>query len=383
MKRKFYLSVLFISLIVVMTGCKTASRLYETGDYDEAVELAVKKLQKKNDDESLKSVLQNAYRFAVDQHESKIRTHLLNNNELKWEWVYNEYSLLQKLYNAIRRSPEATDLVNTTDYSSYLTTYAEKAADIRYERGMRWMVRNDKQSFRNAFAEFNQALFFKPGDYDIKSKLDEAYQNAVVNVIVMPLDNYGYRYVSNNDFELRNFENDILRKLKYHSNNKFVNFYSDGDIHRSGIRPDQFIDFRFNTMNIGRVREEISKRVVSKEVVVKETVYKPDSVVKEYKKIYATIQTTKRILNSAATMLVNIRDDQGRRLWSNDFRGGHSWVTEFATYTGDERALSESDKELLNRNRAYPPREEEIIRHIISDIQENLYHRLRDYYNRY
>ncbi len=366
-----------------MTGCKTASKLYETGDYDEAVELAVKKLQKKNDDESLKSVLQNAYRYAVDQHESKIRNLSVNNNELKWEWIYKEYTQLQKLYNAIHRSPEANELVNTIDYSSYLTSYAEKAADTRYERGVKWMDRNDKQSFRNAYVEFNQALSFKPGDYDIKSMRDEAYQKAVVNVIIMPLDNFGYRYTSYNDFELRNFENEIFRKLKYHSNNKFVNFYTDWDASRSGIRPDQFIDFRFNTMNIGRVRDEVSKRVVSRDVLVRETVYKPDSVVKEYKKVYATIHTTRRIMNSVGTMLVNIRDEHGRRLWSNDFRGGHSWISEFATYTGDERALSENDKMLLNRRGAYPPREEDIIRHIINDIQENLYSRLRDYYNRY
>jgi hypothetical protein len=136
-------------------------------------------------------------------------------------------------------------------------------------------------------------------------------------------------------------------------------------------------------MNFGRVRDEVSKRVVSKDIVVKETVYKPDSVVREYKKVYATIHITKRIMNSTGNMMVNIRDGNGHRLWSDDFRGSHSWITEFATYTGDERALSESDKQLINRNRDYAPQEDEIMRHIISDIKNNLYTRLRDFYNRY
>lgn len=383
MTRKFYLSILLFSFLVVIAGCKTATKLYESGDYDEAVELAVKKLQKKNNDEDLKSVLQNAYRFAVDQHESKIRNLSGNNNELKWEWIYNEYSLLQKLYHAVRRSPEAFQLVNAIDYSSYMSTYAKQAADVRYERGMRWMDRNDKQSFRNAYHEFNSALRFKPGDYTIKSKLDEAYQNAVVNVIIMPMDNYRYRYSSNNDHELRNFENDLLRNLRYHGGNQFIKFYNEWDARSRNIRPDQFIDFRFNTMNIGRVRDEVNKREVSKDIVIKEIVYRPDSIVKEYKKVFATMHATKRTMNSTGNMMVNIRDGNGRWLWSDDFRGSHNWVTEFATYTGDERALSENDKELLNRPKNYPPQEDDIMRQIINDINSNLYSRLRDYYNRY
>lgn len=383
MSRKFYLSILLLSFFVSITGCKTATKLYESGDYDEAVELAVKKLQKKNNDEELKSVLQNAYRFAVDQHESKIRNLSGNNNELKWEWIHNEYSLLQKLYHAVRRSPVAFQLVNAIDYSSYMSTYAEQAADVRYERGMRWMDRNDKLSFRNAYNEFNSSLRFKPGDYTIKSKLDEAYQNAVVNVIIMPMDNYQYTYSSNNDHELRNFENDLLGKLRYQGGNQFIKFYNEWDARSQNIRPDQFIDFRFNTMNVGRVRDEVNKREASKDIVVKEIVYKPDSIVKEYKKVFATILTTKRMMNSTGNMLVNIRDGNGRWLWSDNFRGSHNWVTEFATYTGDERALSESDKDLLNRSRNYPPQEDDILRQIINDINTNLYNRLRDYYNRY
>jgi hypothetical protein len=136
-------------------------------------------------------------------------------------------------------------------------------------------------------------------------------------------------------------------------------------------------------MNIGRVRDEVNKREVSKEIVVKEIVYRPDSIVKEYKKVFATIHTTKRTMNSTGNMLVNIRDGNGRWLWSDDFKGSHNWVTEFATYTGDERALSESDKELLNRSRNFPPHEDDIMRQIINDINSNLNSRLRDYYNRY
>src|SRR5687767_794942 len=383
MKAKFYTLVAFFGLSVWMISCKTASKLYDKGNYDEAVELAVKKLQKKPGDGEIKALMQNAYRYAVDDHEARIRNLSEDNNELKWEWIYNEYASLQRLHDAIRRSPEASNVIHATDYSSYMNTYRDKAADARYERGLRWMERNDRMGYRNAFTEFQAALGFKPGDFTIKTKMDEAYSNAVMHVVLMPVDNYNYRYSSHNDYALRNLESELLRNLQYHTNTPFVKFYSMWEARSRNIQPDQFIDIRFNTMNIGRYRDDRSTREVSKEVVIKETVYRPDSIVKEYGRVTARITTTRRTMHSDGNLLVNIRDNNNRWVWNDNFRGDHDWTTEFATYTGDERALSESDKQLINHSPQNAPHEDEIIRHILQGITNNLHYRIRDYYNRY
>jgi len=57
--RKIYILVSLIAFILLVASCKTASKLYDKGNYDEAVQLAVKKLQKKPDDE-MRALLQNA-----------------------------------------------------------------------------------------------------------------------------------------------------------------------------------------------------------------------------------------------------------------------------------------------------------------------------------
>jgi hypothetical protein len=365
----------------LISGCKTASKLYDKGNYDEAVELAVKKLQKKPDDD-MRSLLQNAYHYAVNDHETRIRQLSDNTNELKWEWIYNEYASLQRLHEAIHRSPEAMAIVNATDYSSYLTTYADKAADIRVERGMAWMDKNNKMSFRNAYNEFAVALQYRPGDLSISDLKNEAYENAVIYVVVMPMEGRRYRYSSNDAYEMRNFENNLLHQLQHHSGNQFVKFYSSSDANSRNIQADQFIDFRFSTLNVGRTRDEKSTREVSKDIVVKETVYRPDSVVKEYKKVFAKITTVKRTVLSEGNLQINARDFSGRRLWSDNLSGNHNWCTEFSTYTGDERALSDNDKALVNRRQDYPPAEDEIIRCIINEINNNMPGRLRNYYSR-
>ena len=378
--RKIY-TLFTLGFVLFVAGCKTASKLYDKGNYDEAVELAVKKLQKKPDDE-MRALLQSAYQYAVNDHETRIHQISHNTNDLKWEWIYSEYASLQKLYEAIHRSPEALAIVNPADYSSYLHTYADKAADTRFQRGMMWMDKNDKLSFRNAYNEFGVALQYRPGDLTLTERRNEAYENAVVNVVVMPMGNSRYRFSSYNNHEITNFENDLLRQLQYNAGNQFVKFYSSWDANTRNIQVDQFVDFRFSTFNLGRTRDERSTREVSKEIVVKETVYRPDSIVKEYKKVVAKITTTKRTMLSEGNLQINIRDASGRWLWNDNISGNHNWFTEFSTYTGDERALSESDKQLVNHRQDYPPHEDEITRCIINEINSNISGRVRNYFSR-
>ncbi|HEU4861070.1 MAG TPA: hypothetical protein VFT15_14585 [Chitinophagaceae bacterium] len=378
--RKIYTLVSLIGIVLLIAGCKTAAKLYDKGNYDEAVELSVKKLQKKPDDE-MRSLLQSAYHYAVNDHETRIHQLSDNTNELKWEWIYNEYASLQRLYEAIHRSPEALAVVRPADYSSYLNTYADKAATTRFDRGMQWMNNNDKMSFRHAYTEFEAALQYRPGDLTIIDRKNEAFQLAVINVVVMPMESNRYRYSSYNDYGVRSFETDLLRQLQYNNGNRFVKFYSSWDANSKHIQADQFIDVRFRTWDLGRTRDENSIREVSKEIVVKETVYRPDSVVKEYKKVFAKIKTTRRTMDSEGNLQVNIRDANGRWLWSDDVRGNHNWYTEFVTYTGDERALGDSDKQLVNRRQEHPPHEDEIIRCIMNEINSNMLSRVRNYYS--
>jgi tetratricopeptide (TPR) repeat protein len=388
--RKIYTVVSLIAFILLAVGCKTASKLYDKGNYDEAVQLAVKKLQKKPDDE-MRALLQSAYQYAVNDHETRIHQLSDNTNDLKWEWIYAEYSSLQRLYEAIHRSPEALSIVDPTDYSSYLHTYADKAADTRFQRGMMWLSagttqsdrdKNDKLSFRNAYHEFEAALQYRPGELTFIERRNEAYENAVINVVVMPMENNRYRFSSYNNFDITNFENELLRQLRYTGGNQFVKFYNSWDANSQNIQADQFVDLRFSTFDIGRTRDERSTREVSKDIVVKETVYRPDSVVKEYKKVFAKITTTKRTMLSEGNLQINIRDASGRWLWSDDIRGNHNWCTEFSTYSGDERALSESDKQLVNRRQDHPPQEDEITRCIINEINSNMCGRVRNYFSR-
>ena len=281
MKLKFYITI-FISLSFLTFSCKTASKLYEKGNYDEAVELAAKKLQKDPDDAKLIDIISNSYNYAVNDHESRIRNHSLSQNELKYEWIYNEYVSLQRMYEAIYKVPSVLAIVKPIDYSDYLVTYAQKAGDVRYERGIAFMQRYTKKSYQDAYREFQVALRFNPGDRDATIKLNEAYEFALTNVVILPMQQQGGYVYSSYNVNSNNLDDQLIRNLQYNSGNQFVKFYSAWDARSKAIRIDQEVDMRVATIDIGRQFDNRSSRKVSKEIVVKETVYRPDSVVKEY-----------------------------------------------------------------------------------------------------
>ena len=380
MKIKFYLLLVLCGSLFFFS-CTNAKKLYQKGRYDEAVTLAAKKLGKKPNDASTLDILQNAYRFAVEDHESRIRNYSNSNSELRFENIYGEYTSLQYLYEAIRRSPSVYAIVQPTDYSSYITTYKEEAGNARFERGLELLDQNNKQSSREAYYEFQKALALKPGDLSIKQKMEESYANALTHVVILPLTRYGYQYGSYN-FDYQNFNYNILRYLDNNSRSQFVKYYSQSGPASQDIQPDNVVDMRFSDVNIGRYRDQRSIREVSRQVVAKEIVIKKDSVVKEYITVKAKITTTTRTIQANALLQATVRDYNDRRLWSDTYRGDYSWTYSFATYTGDERALSDDDKKIINQREQWPPSNDEIIRIIMDDVQRKTECGISEYFNR-
>ena len=378
---KFY-SLLLGCTIVVAFSCKTASKSYQKGNYDDAIERGVKKLQKDPYDYETKDLVQKSYNYAVSQHEDQIRILSNSRNDSRYERIYQEYAELQRLYDMVHEYPAVAQIIKTTDYSEYVNTYRDKTADMHIEKAEKWQSEGTKQAYREAYKEYNVALRYKPEDYQLRRKRDSAYDAALTKVIISPVQNYGgYQYGSM--YELQNFQRDVIRTLSYNMNNEFVKFYSENEARNKDITPDQILELNLSRISVGQPNDSRSSRHLSKEVVVKEIVYRPDSVVKQYATVKGTITTTKRTLLSQGDLFVTVRDTKGRVIWNDRFTGKHKWQAEFEGFNGDERVLSENDKNLLNQTNYNPPTEEQIMEELLKRIQDDLTYRLRSYYTRY
>lgn len=384
MKLKLY-TLFFAASTLLVASCKTAKKLYEKGDYTEAVELAAKKLQKDPDDPKLLDIIRNAYSYAVNDHESNIRTYSDGSSELKWERIYGEYAALQRMYEAIYKVPSVYNLIHPGDYSSFVATFAQKAGEVRFQRGMNYMemgqqsYTNNKQYFRSAYREFQAAEGFLPGDMQVEQKLNEAFDNGVTNVVILPIQQTGGYVYSSYRVGGNNLDDQLLRSLQFNSGNEFVRYYSPWDARSKNIRVDEEVGLEFADIDLGNIRDDRSVKKVSKDIVVKETTYKPDSVVKEYARVSATVTTICRRINSSATLRIAVRDAQGNLTWNDFVNSYYNWNTQFSTYTGDIRALDAADKQLVERRRDFEPSEADIMRQLVEQISNDAQYRLRNY----
>jgi hypothetical protein len=399
---KIYTLILIAA--ITFSSCKTASKAFEKGDYENAVSLAVKKLQKNGNDDATKALLKNAYTLAVQEHEAVIRNLSNSSSDSRYEKIYNEYRKLQNLYESVRNSSEASSIVTAVDYSSYVQTFKEKTGEVYFERGLSLMNQGDKASFRKAYSELKTAYRFK-NDSEIKQKLDEAYEGAVVRVLLLTDNNvydngfgsgsyYGNGMYGNNSYnnynttyQIRNFQEDLVRNLRYQSSSEFVQFITDWETRNNNVQPDEIIEMRLGRLDMGRSYDETNSRDVSKQIVTRTIVYRPDSVVNEYANVYARINVTRRNIVSYGDLNITARDGNGKYLWSDIIRGEQRSVVEFASYTGDQRALSESDKALINNSQQNQynnnNRREDIFRELLRQIEYEASNRFRNYYSRY
>ncbi|HWI92301.1 MAG TPA: hypothetical protein VNT20_13550 [Flavisolibacter sp.] len=379
---KLYSIAIAASLLFIYS-CKSASKSYQKGDYTDAIERGVKKLQKDPGDYETKDLVQKSYSYTVNEHEDQIRILSNSKSDNRYDRIYQEYVALQNLYNTIHQYPEAARLIKAKDYSEFVETYRDKAADVHIVKANQWASEGTKDAYREAYREYSTAFSYRPDDFELRRQRDSAYDHAVVKVILNPIQDLGgYRYGSS--YQLQNFQRDIIRTLSYNMNNEFVKFYSEYEARSKDVEPDQIMDLNLSRISIGQPYDTKTSKEVSKQVVVKEIVFKEDSIKKEYATVKANIITTKRTLLSQGDLFITVRDAKGRTIWNDRFTGQHKWETQFVSYTGDERALSDTDKTSLNQNNnSNPPTEDQIMESLMRQIQNDLSYRLRNYYTRY
>src|SRR3954453_19714814 len=100
---KFYAFIIAGSFFLY--SCKSASKAYQKGDYTNAIELGVKKLQKNPNDYDTKDMVQKSYNYEVSRHEDEIRILSNSTSDSRIDQIYQDYSHLQHLYDVIHQYP--------------------------------------------------------------------------------------------------------------------------------------------------------------------------------------------------------------------------------------------------------------------------------------
>jgi len=234
MKRVLFL---VFSAALIASGCGSSKKQMEKGNYDAAIDKAVKQLRKDPNDKTQKSVLDNAYKIANEQDNERIRFLKMEGKPNNWDEIYLIYKRLYDRQAMVRTVPNYN--VQYVDYMPEMVAAKRKAADFYYAHGMELMKNQMKESYRQAFAEFVRAKEYV-GDYEgIDARIAEAKYLGMSRALVSVQNRSVIRFP-------KEFEDDLLALNLPALNSEWVEYHTQ--VLDPNIQFDYFINV--NIVNV-------------------------------------------------------------------------------------------------------------------------------------
>ncbi len=364
---------IFIQLLITISlfsACATSKNYLERSDPDKALQDAVKKINKNATDEDATLAIPLLYRVITENHLGKIKSYSSSKELSRWDNIIREYDYLQDAYNVLINSTEAFKLTNPVNYSTQILETKQAAADEYYETANTFFAKDGRDNAKKAYTYFNKANKYIPGYKDAEAAMAQAYENAVVDVVINTVQDNSYFFNSgwgNTGYNYSNeyFQQTLIRELNNNSNRYPARFFTEWEARRDNVKPDWVIDLRLRNMDIPFPLTNTYSRNASSQVQSG-----TDSSGKAiYTTVYATINITRMSFTARAEMEVNIKDViSGKNISYRSFRDDYRWEQERGTFTGDSRALSARDWQLINGNNYGAPRKEEVLNELYRKI---------------
>lgn len=379
--RRIFTLTLLASLAIVMTGCKSGWNAVEKGRYDEAMLQAIKRLRKNPDSKKAKNTLYKGYPVTRDFHLDNVKRMSQSNSPFKWESVINEYGSLRRIYNEIQRCPVCKVLAKSAQpYDAEIRDAKQKAAQARYDQGLRAMANRSREGAKQAFTHFIKADQYIAGFKDVRDKIEEARSIATLKIVVEPIPMHSRTYELSNEF----FQNKIYEFMQSMQGREFVRFFSPLEAEQAGIRtPDHVILMQFDDFVVGQhyVKETV---VQARDTVTKKKVLDDGQVRLEKEIVTAKVHTFRKSVTSTGLLDMKILDPVSNRVITQEkFPGTHIWHCEWGFFNGDERALDQRQRALTKRRELPPPPPQDLFVEFTIPIFDQITGKLRNFYNNY
>ncbi len=362
----------------MLAACSTGKNAINKTTEDKALLSVVKKLNKNPNNVELQNELSRLYNDAAKIHLDKIEVYSTLTEVDRWDKIVKEYKALKSLSDVITNSSVANGLIKAPNYTSELQSALQNGAAAYYDMGETYLKNSERESFKTAYYAFKKANDFIPGFKDSRAKMDIAYKSSVIKVVINPVADNSFYYNSiglnnfGNSFNNDNFQRSLVRDLggNYNKNSPAL-FYTDWEAGRENIRPDWEIDLTWLDINIPQPSTNQYSRNVSRQIEAG----RDTSGKVYYETVHATLHVIRQYFTAYGELECRIIDMDSRKIISNDrFRDQFNFQEEYATYSGDSRALSNSEWALINNNRYHVPGKEDIL----SELYQRIYPQVKN-----
>ena len=377
---KILLPIFFFATL--FAGCGSNKNYLERSNENQALQDALKKLNKDASDPNATAAVPILYASILKTHQARIASYKNSNDPGRWEKVIGEYNDLQNAYHTIVSSTPAFRLVTPENFRSQLLEAKHSAAEDYYAAGETFLARNGRENAKTAYNYFKKADRYESGYKDVRLKMEQAFEKAVVDVVINPIEDE--RYFSNSGWGNSglNYSNDyfqrtLVRDLANNNNNSnyAARFYSDWEAQRENVQVDWVVDLRLRNVNLPQPVQQTYRQNRSKQIQSgSDTAGKPI-----YQTVRATLNITRMSFVAQAQMDVYIRDLVAPKTITNrSFREDYRWEVERATYSGDQRALNSQDWNIINNNNQFStPRREEVLEELYRKLYPQVLNAIR------
>jgi hypothetical protein len=372
------------SIIFILSCSRSGTKALEKGNYYEAVLQSVDKLRKDSDNSKASDVLANAYRNAQEEFTRDIARSRNANQQFRWEAILEYYNKLNRMQEVIERCTACRRIVSPQTYFQETEEARENAADERYVLGDDILSRKkiSKLDARVAFDHFEQITIFAPNYKDARNRMDEALDLGSVHVILEQPKVNSRLYQYSNEYFQEKVEEFLRTNRRI---NKFIRFYSTKEAKTVRLKPDQvvrleIIDFVVGETNVSTDRQNVMSRdsVKTGEATVN------GKKVPVYDKVTATIIKSRKVVRSRGLLSMEIFDYQTNKTLSREeIPGEFTWVNEWASFNGDERALTTSELNMTRNREQLPPPPQQLFIEFSKPIYDQVTSRIRRFYDKY
>ncbi len=182
--------LLFIFIVSTFSfGCSSSKKYVQKGNYNTAVEVAVKKLRKKRNSEEDILALEQAYPKANQKDRDRILFLQQEGNPDRWEEIMQRYENLKRRQNLVNevlplQLNGRTINYKTINYDKKIIAAKKEAANFYLAHAKKMMETNNIENNRIAYYELLKAKKYNPALQNIAALIQKAKANGTSYVLV-------------------------------------------------------------------------------------------------------------------------------------------------------------------------------------------------------
>jgi len=379
MKSTFFASAI-IALFLI--ACSSGKQAYERGNYYEAVMKSVNRLRQNPDHSKSIEALQNAYPLAIEYYENEAKNEIASNSPYKWKNAIQSYNNINALYEAIRQCPGCKQAVpNPKNYYAEIGPLKEKAAEESYNAGIAALMKGNRNDSKQAYFNFADAQHFVPGYKDVVEYLDKAKFEATLKVIIEQIP-VPARYNLSGGF----FQDKVEEFLhNNYTDQTFIKFYTPEEAKLVNLPyADQIMRIQFDDFSVGNSVLREKEETLTKDSVKVGEAKVDGKTVPVYNTVKAKLTTYRKELTSNGLLSMVVVDAKTNGiLTTQKFNGEFVWVSQWARFNGDERALTDQQLKICQLREQQPPHPQDLFLEFTKPIYNRLVPAVRGFYQNY